>query len=124
MKHMKTSFFYSLFPSVMAFLPNIYGAFARSEDYLLVKEFHMNMILLYLPLTYALLSFIFGWRKGFSLVFPLVLLAMFIPRIIWDYTHHTAGTEIYLVVYGVIILLFMLLGWGLRNLQQKNRKNT
>ena len=124
MKQIKTSFLYSLIPFAMAFLPDIYGAFARSEDYLLVKGFHVNMILLYLPLAYALLSFIFGWRKGISLIFPVVLLLMFIPRIIWDYTHNTAGTEVYLVIYGIIILLFMFLGWGLRSLLQKNHKNT
>lgn len=124
MKHVKTSFLYSLIPSVMAFLPDIYGVFARPEDYLLVKGFHINTILVYLPLTYALISFIFGWRKGVSFIFPVVLLLMFISRIIWDYTHNTAGTEVYLVIYGSIILLFMILGWGVRSLLQKNRKNT
>lgn len=124
MKHVKTSFLYSLIPFVMAFLPDIYGAFARPEDYVLVKGFHVSMILLYLPFAYALLSFIYGWRKGFSFIFPVVMLLMFIPRIIWDYTHHTAGTEFYLMVYGVIILIFLFLGWGVRSLLQKNRKKT
>lgn len=124
MKHLKTSFIYGLFPLFISFLPYIYGAFAKPEDYLLVKAFDLDVLLFYLPLSYAILSFLFGWRKGFSLIFPVISLLMFVPVIIWAYTYHAAGTEIYLLIYGIISLVFMFLGWGIKRLLQKNRKNT
>lgn len=68
MKHLKTSFIYGLFPLFISFLPYIYGGFAKPEDYLLVKAFDLDVLLFYLPLSYAILSFLFGWRKGFSLI--------------------------------------------------------
>ncbi len=122
MEKLKKSGLYCIFPLISFWLPFLcvmldhYGLI--TIDDLFLKGFWINSLLLYNPVTIAIVSVAFGLKRGFDWRFPLLLVLLFGVNVVVSYFLNSAGMEIYLLIYGVISLLFLGMGAGLKLLKR------
>uniref|UniRef100_UPI004057803E hypothetical protein n=1 Tax=Agathobacter sp. TaxID=2021311 RepID=UPI004057803E len=67
----------------------------------------MFFMLLVIPLVTLICSVVYGVRQGFDLLFPIVIMILFAPTIIVFYN---LSAWIYIVVYGVVVLIGSAIG--------------
>lgn len=122
MEKLKKSGLYFIFPLISFWLPFLcvmldqYGWVAIDD--LFLKGFWINSVLLYNPVTIAIVSVVFGLKRGFDWRFPLLLILLFSINVVVSYFLNSAGMEIYLPIYGLISLLFLGMGDGLKLLKR------
>ena len=80
---------------------------------LIDRESGMLTLLILFPLVSLLSAFVYGVKYSFSLVYSILVMALFIPTIVIFY-NETAS--IYIGIYGVISLVGNLLGSFIRKI--------
>jgi hypothetical protein len=61
----------------------------------------MNIMLVVIPLTCFAISFFYGYKNGWNLIFPIMVGILFIPAI---FIHFNSTAWVYIVGYSVISL--------------------
>ena len=77
------------------------------------QESGMLTLLILFPLLCLLSAFVYGVKHSFSLVYSILVMALFIPTI---YIYYNETATFYIVVYGVISLVGNLLGSFIRKI--------
>ncbi|MDQ0221879.1 hypothetical protein [Streptococcus moroccensis] len=125
---MKKYVWYVLVPFLVYWLEAIYYHLAHLGmfhfDEMLHKGLGVNGLLLYNPVIIALSSFVFGIKYGFSWKLPVFIGLSWLPYVVYiPLFYNAAGTEVYLIPYILISLIFVVLGSlvkkGLAHLQRK-----
>lgn len=81
------------------------------DDYL-VTDVMMSSFIGYAPVVVGFVSLLYGMRRGFSLVLPVLVMLSFVPTIAYTYLLTTSsGVEIFLWIYGLVSLFAVSLGW-------------
>jgi|LSQX01.3.fsa_nt_gb hypothetical protein len=79
----------------------------------------MFFLLLILPLMTAVIAVIYGYRHGIHVLYPLITALLFLT-VVW--LHFNESACIYLVIYGMIALVAMVLGKILKNVMRMTKK--
>lgn len=67
----------------------------------------MFILLGLVPLSTFLVSLVYGWLKSFSLLFPILVAALFVPTV---YMFYNESALVYVAAYGVISLIGTFVG--------------
>ena len=93
-------------------------------DEMSAKAYFVSTLIFFNPISLFLFSSLFGYRRGFSLVLPLLLsLGFFVYNSYVNLFYPVGFTLFYELTYAIISLLGILLGMGLKKLR-KTMKNT
>ena len=75
------------------------------------------MILLFvIPLIGFSLSFLYGMRKGFFWLYPILVSFLFVPTI---FLFYNSSASIYILMYGAVALIGEVLGWIIKIIKTK-----
>lgn len=89
-------------------------------DEMALKGLMVSNLVVFSPAAVVLVSLIYGLRIGFSLGLPVLLALLYLPYVAFIYlTTNSVGIEVYVLIYGVLSLLAVSLGAGLRLLWKK-----
>ncbi len=72
----------------------------------------MFILLLIIPLTCFAISFLYGFKNGWNLFFPLAIGILFIPAI---FLHFNSSAWVYIVGYSIISSAGVFLGNAIKN---------
>lgn len=115
---------YLIFPVLTYWSSSIYGLVMTAGllpyDEMALKSMMVSNLVVFSPASVVLVSLIYGLRRGFSLVLPVLLALLYLPYVAFIYlTTNSVGIEVYVLIYGILSLLAVSLGAGLRLLWKK-----
>lgn len=83
---------------------------------LIDRESGMLILLILFPLVCLVSAIVYGIKYSFSLMYSILVMALFIPTI---YIYYNETASFYIVVYGVISLVGNLIGSFIRKIYSK-----
>lgn len=115
---------YLIFPVLTYWSSSIYGLVMTAGllpyDEMALKSMMVSNLVVFSPGAVVLVSLIYGLRRGFSLSLPVLLALLYLPYVAFIYlTTNSVGIEVYVLIYGILSLLAVSLGAGLRLLWKK-----
>lgn len=88
-----------------------------SYDELSAKGYFVSGLICFNPVTLFLTSVVFGYRRGFSVIFPILIsVGFFIYNLYVNIFYFVAFTLFYEIAYAIISIFGILLGMGLKKL--------
>lgn len=81
---------------------------------LLIKDTGSGMLILLIgiPIICFIVSFIYGIKNSFNWLFPILIMALFVPSI---FIYYNESASVYIIIYGVISIIAQFIGNMLRN---------
>lgn len=115
---------YLIFPVLTYWSSSAYGLVMTAGllpyDEMALKGLMVSNLVVFSPAAVVLVSLIYGLRRGFSLGLPVLLVLLYLPYVAFIYlTTNSVGIEVYVLIYGILSLLAVSLGAGLRLLWKK-----
>lgn len=115
---------YLILPVFVYWVPELYRLLAffgfLSDDTMTYKGLMVTTLLVWTPLIVGLVSVVHGLHRGFTVWLPIAVMALFVPTILYTYlVNHAHGIEVYTWYYGLVSLLGLLLGVGMREICEK-----
>lgn len=123
----RSLFKYLIFPVLTYWSSSVYGLVMTAGllpyDELALKSMMVSNLVVFSPGSVVLASLIYGLKRGFSLILPVLLALLYLPYVSFIYlTTNSAGIEVYALIYGILSLLVVSLGAGFRWLWKKHVK--